>query len=179
MQDEIRSELSQMSFEDLQKLKEKLGTKVYNEALFGPRKVKKMTFKRENKNRPREMSAKKPVPRFKEVIHAKKNFPRDPRFDNLCGTFNPKIFKKTYEFLSDIKQTDLKTLKTKLQETKDPKMIRKIKYLIQRLENQLSEEKRKEQKEEKIQTEKKEIVEAIKGGRKPIFKKKCKSDLGR
>jgi ribosomal RNA-processing protein 36 len=40
-----------MSFEELQKLKERLGSKVYNEAMFGAHEVKRTNFKRENKNR--------------------------------------------------------------------------------------------------------------------------------
>ena len=40
-----------MSFEELQKLKEELGSKVYNEAFFGAKKEKKINFKRDNKNR--------------------------------------------------------------------------------------------------------------------------------
>jgi ribosomal RNA-processing protein 36 len=47
----IREELSKMSFEELQKLKEQLGSKVYNEEMFGTSQVKKTNFKRENKNR--------------------------------------------------------------------------------------------------------------------------------
>ncbi|OAD60368.1 Ribosomal RNA processing protein 36 like protein [Eufriesea mexicana] len=112
--DQIRAELSQISFEDLQKLKEKLGVKVYKETLFGPRKVKQVDFKRENKNRPRELSAKKPISRFREVIQVKKNIPRDPRFDSLCGTFDKKRFNKAYSFLSDVKKNDLEKLKKKL-----------------------------------------------------------------
>ncbi|XP_076666945.1 ribosomal RNA processing protein 36 homolog [Andrena cerasifolii] len=171
-QNQIRAELSQMSFEDLQKLKEKLGTKVYKEALFGPRNARKVDFKRGNKNRPREMSAKKTVSRFQEVVQVKKHLPRDPRFDSLCGTFKPKEFKKAYGFLSDMKQNDLKALKKKLKETEDPKMIKKIKYLIQRLENQIHEEKRRDNKEERKKHEKEGIAEAIKRGEKPSFKKK-------
>ncbi|XP_034177021.1 ribosomal RNA processing protein 36 homolog [Osmia lignaria lignaria] len=176
-QDQIRAELSQMSFEDLQKLKEKLGTKIYKEALFGPGKVRKIEFKRENKNRPREMSAKKPVSRFREAVHVKKSIPRDPRFDSLCGTFDQKVFKKTYGFLGEMKKNDLAALKKQLKETEDPKIIKKVKYLIQRLENQLREEKRKEQDEEQKSKEKKEIVEAIKRGEKPAFKKKSEKKV--
>jgi hypothetical protein len=47
----IREELSKMSFEELQKLKEQLGSKVYNEAMFGTSQTKETNFKRENKNR--------------------------------------------------------------------------------------------------------------------------------
>lgn len=161
-----------MSFEDLQKLKEKLGSKIYKETLFGPRKVKKINFKRENKNRPREESAKKPVSRFKEIIHVKKNIPRDPRFDSLCGTFDQKRFKKAYGFITEMKENDLKELRKQLNDTKDPKKIKKIKYLIQRLENQLHEEKRKREEEEKKYQEKKELIEVMRRGEKPVFKKK-------
>lgn len=171
-QDQIRSELSQMSFEDLRKLKEKIGSKVYNEALFGPRKTKQTSFKRENKNRPREMSAKKTVSMLKQVIHVKKNIPRDPRFDTLCGTFDEKLFKKSYGFLHDLRKNDLEALKEELKNATEPKAIKKIKYLIQRLENQIREETRKQQKNEEQVEEKKNIVEAIKKGEKPIFKKK-------
>ncbi|KOX77066.1 Ribosomal RNA processing protein 36 like protein [Melipona quadrifasciata] len=177
-QDEIRKELSQMSFEDLQKLHQKLGSKVYKEALFGPRKVnKKAEFKRENKNRPREMSAKKPVSRFREVVQVKKHIPRDPRFDSLCGTFDKKEFRKAYGFINEIKENDLKELKKQLDETDDPKRIKKIKYLIQRLENQLHEEKRRKLKEKEEYEEKKEIVRAIKQGQKPVFKKKSEKRI--
>nr|XP_050865084.1 ribosomal RNA processing protein 36 homolog [Vespula vulgaris] len=176
-QDEIRTELSHMSFEDLQKLKEKLGTKVYNETVFGSRKKKEVLFKRENKNRPREMSTKKQVPRFREIIQVKKHIPRDPRFDSLCGDFNEKAFRNAYSFINDIKKENLVTLKSELQKTDDPKEIKKIKYLIQRLENQLREQKRKNMKEEKKIEEKKLIVKAIKSGQKPSFKKKSEKKV--
>ncbi|KAI4498899.1 hypothetical protein M0802_006074 [Mischocyttarus mexicanus] len=168
----IRAELANMSFQDLQKLKERLGTKVYNETVFGPRKKKIVSFKREDKNRPREMSTKKQVSRFREVIQVKKNRPRDPRFDSLCGDFNEKAFQNAYSFINEIKMNNLETLKNELKETDDPKEIKKIKYLIQRLENQIREQKRTQMKKEKEIQEKKEIMDAIKSGQKPTFKKK-------
>lgn len=72
-----------LSFEELQKLKERIGAKVYKEALFGKydagkSKEERKVFKRENKNRPREMSSKKPVPMF-DVPKAKNKQIRDPR----------------------------------------------------------------------------------------------------
>lgn len=163
-----------MSFEDLQKLKEKLGTKVYNETIFGKKNKKKPEFKRENKNRPREISAKKPIPRYKEATQVKKIISRDPRFDSLCGTFDEKAFRHSYAFINKLRENDLKTLHKELKETTDIKTIKKIKYLIQRLENQLREEKKKKGKEEKKGEEKKELLESVKRGEKPTFKKKCK-----
>ena len=88
--------LSKLSFEELQKLKERLGTNIYNEAMFGSKrknlKTTQSEFKRENHNRPREMSSKKPVySGIKCDTKVKKHMPRDPRFDSLCGTFNEKV----------------------------------------------------------------------------------------
>ncbi|XP_015584831.1 ribosomal RNA processing protein 36 homolog [Cephus cinctus] len=174
---QIREELSHMSFEDLQKLKEKLGTKVYNEAMFGTRRAKKTEFKRENKNRPREASAKKQVPRYMEVVPLKKTAPRDPRFDSLCGTFNEKAFKHSYAFLTKLRESDLEALKKELKESDDPKRIKKIKYLIQRLENQLREENKRKLEEERNKIEKQEIAEDIKEGKKPSFRKKSEKKI--
>lgn len=164
-----------MSFEDLQKLKERLGSKFYNEAVFGasPRPKKRADFKRENKNRPREATSKIQVPRFKEVVPVKKQVLRDPRFDSLCGTFNEKAFKNSYKFLNEFVENDLKALRSELKSTEDPKTVKKIKYLIQRLENKQRESKNRETKELRDVEEKKEKIETLKRGEKPVFKKKC------
>lgn len=173
-QKQIREELKHMSFENLQKLKEKLGTKIYNETIFGKKKEKKREFqRRKNKNSPLEMSAKKAVSVIKGLAPVKRVISRDPRFDSLCGTFDNKAFKHSYAFLNELKQNDLKALQKQLKETTEPKTVKKIKYLIQRLENQLREEKRQKQKEENKQQEKRELIESIKQGKKPAYKKKC------
>jgi ribosomal RNA-processing protein 36 len=165
-----------MSFENLQKLKEKLGLKVYNAAMFGVKKSKRITYTRENKNRPREETAKKQVSRFRDVVvPVRKKMLRDPRFDSLCGKFNPKAFKNSYSFLTKVRENDLQALKKELETEEDEKQIKKIKYLIQRLENQIREEKKKEEREQKAKEETQEIATAIKTGKKPNFQKKCKS----
>ncbi|KAK0182851.1 hypothetical protein PV327_000943 [Microctonus hyperodae] len=175
--EKIREELSHMSFEDHQKLKEKLGSKVYNSTMFGSRPVKKRTFRIESRDKPTEMSAKKPVSRLMQAIRVKKHTVRDPRFDSLCGTYDEKIFKSAYSFLDEVKKNDLKKLKEELKATEDPKTIKKIKYLIQRLENQLREETRKKQREESKKAEQKAILEAIERGEKPQFKKKSEKKI--
>lgn len=142
--------------------------------MFGFRDVNTREFKRKNNDAPAEMSAKRQVTRFREVIPIKKQELRDPRFDSLCGTYDEKHFKKAYSFLNQVKENDLKALQKELKITKDPKTIKKIKYLIQRIENQLREESRKKQKEVAKAIEKKEIFEAMKNGEKPQYRKKCK-----
>lgn len=58
-----RQKLGKMNIEEIQKLKEKLGLKLFNQKLKGTGRARKTEFKRENKNRPRELSSKKTVSR--------------------------------------------------------------------------------------------------------------------
>ena len=51
-------------------------------------------MKRDNKNRPKEMSSKKPVKRYRDVVGVSaenKHEKRDPRFDSMCGEFDEKV----------------------------------------------------------------------------------------
>ncbi|KAJ6638065.1 Ribosomal RNA processing protein 36 like [Pseudolycoriella hygida] len=172
----IRGELSAMSFEDLIKLKQKLGAKVYNATVLGTedrgKRQMKTEFKRENKNRPREMSSKRPVPllgndkgKAKEIAKAV----RDPRFDPNCGEFNATKFKENFSFVADIKANELNELKAKLKESNDPKEIKKIKFLIQRMQNQNLEEKKRKAREHLMDEEKQEIKRAKAEMRMPIY----------
>ena len=92
----IREEISGMSIEELLALKEKIGSKMFDQGLGLAKKSSyKDKFKRENKNRPRmEPISKRPVKRSQDVVgvksEAKKQF-RDPRFDPLCGEYDEKV----------------------------------------------------------------------------------------
>ena len=91
----IRQELSNLSFEELQKLKEKIGSKKFNKTLLAGTSKKPepavREFKRANPNRPREMSSKCRKVEVKQAIQVPKVFKSDPRFDNLCGEFHEKV----------------------------------------------------------------------------------------
>ena len=97
----FRSKLSKMSIEEIQRLKNKIGLKLFNQKMSGKTSTQQnqADFKRENKNRPREMSSKKQVSRFREVIVTSKLEleKRDPRFDPNCGEFDDKLFKDNYK----------------------------------------------------------------------------------
>lgn len=165
-----------MSFEELQKLKEKLGSKIYNETIFGKNNRKpKSNFKRANKNRPREMSSKRPVKIENHLISVKKQAPpRDPRFDPLCGAYDKKSFKANYNFLKDLRKKERQELQKEYENTTDPQRQRKIKLLMQRLDNQIREQEKTEKQEKKVEEEKRYIKETLKKGERPEFKKKCK-----
>ena len=88
----IRQELSTLSFEELQKLKEKIGSKKFNLTVTGAKKkTPVMDFKRANPNRPRELSSKSRRIETKAAVQVAKVFKNDPRFDNLCGEFHEKV----------------------------------------------------------------------------------------
>jgi hypothetical protein len=93
----IREELSALTFEELQKLKEKIGSKKFNQTLIGVKKKPQLRtdFKRANPNRPREISSKSRRIEPKVAIQVPKVFRSDPRFDNLCGEFHEKVCKNS------------------------------------------------------------------------------------
>ena len=170
----FRKKLSKMSIEEIQRLKNKLGTKLFDKKMSGSNEQQKTDFKRENKNRPREMSSKKQVKRFREVVVASKLEKRDPRFDPNCGDFDDKLFKENYNFVNEYKAGDLKFLKKQLQEEDDSERKKSIKYLIQRTENQLRQLEHDKSKEEEKKAEIEERRNQLKAGIKPKYISKSK-----
>lgn len=165
-----------MSFEDLIKLKAKLGAKVYNEAVFGQHRSKERPGiqkkqRRDNKNRPRVMGVKRPVPLKgkDEILAGAKTGPRDPRFDANCGEFNVKQFKENFSFVGEIKERELEELKQRLKTSDDAKEQKKIKYLIQRMQNQGTEERKRKIREGVRAEERLEIQNAKKEFKKPHY----------
>lgn len=171
-----REKLTKMSIEDIQKLKERLGLKLFHQKMSGtaPVRGKRVDFKRDNKNRPREMSSKKTVGRFREVVQVAKVQKRDPRFDPLCGEFDEKLFKDNYKFVNEIKSQDLTFLKKQIREEEDPERRKSIKYLIQRTENQLRQEAQNKVKEQQEVAERNEKKDQLNAGVKPFYVSKSK-----
>lgn len=173
-----------MSFAELIKLKETLGSKIYNEAMFGDtnerqklgKQLQKQKFKRENKNRPREETAKKQVPLLgkRKSNDSAGTAPRDPRFDSNCGTFDRSQFKEDYSFVSEIREKELNELKAQLKVTTDPDEKTKIKLLIQRMNNQNLEEKKLKERKMVELSERRNVQKAIKSNQKPFFVSKSK-----
>ncbi|KAL3285614.1 hypothetical protein HHI36_000143 [Cryptolaemus montrouzieri] len=175
---QVREKLSTMSFEDIQKLKEKIGSKLYNETVFDTKKRKSQTtFKRENKNRPREMSSKIRIKVKNSVNVAKKPTPRDPRFDSLCGEYDEKSFKTNYKFINTLRKKEKKELEDELENTTDFDRKKQIKYLLQRMDNQIREHEKKEKLEQQKLEEKREMRLQLQRGEKPVYKRKSEKKL--
>ncbi|XP_065563072.1 ribosomal RNA processing protein 36 homolog [Artemia franciscana] len=173
----IPEELSKLSFEELQELKERLGTKNFAEAVYSKKRQNGGEIShRVNKNRPREVSSKIPPSKWKKekVVKQEK---RDPRFDIRCGEFSRHHFKKQYEFVNDLRSEELRKLKEEFGVETDIKRKAKIKYLIQRLSNQLKEEERRKEEEAKMTEENKKRQADVAEGVTPFYVKKSDQRL--
>ncbi|KAK3562086.1 hypothetical protein QTP86_027183 [Hemibagrus guttatus] len=132
---ELKPDLSTMSFEEIMRLQSKIGTKAYNKLIHEAKKKKQdlEPAKRLNKDRPQEISAKKPVSFFRKVGSAKGPILRDPRFDDLSGEFKPEVFSQTYKFINDIKQQEAEMVKKKLKKVKSNAKKEELKSFLKRM----------------------------------------------
>ncbi|KAF7801384.1 ribosomal RNA processing protein 36-like protein [Senna tora] len=165
-EEEIEQELADATFEELQKARSNGSYTIFRK----PNEEKKP--KRANKNRPMEVSCKKPVPVLRDVIQAPKKVVRDPRFESLCGRLDPDGFRKRYNFLfeNDLpaeKQALLKDLK----KCKDPDRINEIEERISWIDKQLKSDSAKRVDTEILNKHKKKEREAAKQGKRPYYLK--------
>ncbi|ORY25672.1 DUF947-domain-containing protein [Rhizoclosmatium globosum] len=128
---------------------------------------KKEIKKRTSKHAPAEMTSKRPVPRYRQVVELpKKEEHRDPRFNKFSGKFNEGLFKRSYGFLEDTKRTKLKSCERRWSRRKIP-----LKKKSWSLSKQI--QKQKEEKQKNIQRQwKKSEMEAVKQGKKAFYLKK-------
>ncbi|KAJ8032481.1 Ribosomal RNA processing protein 36-like [Holothuria leucospilota] len=143
---QLRPELADVSFEDLQQIEQKVGSKLYNEVLFGQKEPIDHRRKEQNESRdrgkkkhkqrkdqPLEMSSKRPVHKVKNVMNAKKRVFRDPRFDDLSGSFKEETFEKNYSFIKDIKKRERESVQKALRNCEDEEEAIKLKKLLYRM----------------------------------------------
>ncbi|KAK9359775.1 hypothetical protein V1504DRAFT_441076 [Lipomyces starkeyi] len=132
-----------------------------------------MRKKRVSKHAPQEVSAKKPVSRFREVIEVPKIVRRDPRFESLSGKFDDAQFRKNYAFLDEYRAAELKDLALRLKKTKDPNEIQDLQREYQSLESKLKVSKRKDFERQILNEHEKKEKELVKQGKKPFYLKKA------
>ncbi|KAI9595318.1 hypothetical protein BDF19DRAFT_496140 [Syncephalis fuscata] len=95
----------------------------------------KIPAKPTGKHRPIEVTSKKPVGRFRQVVESDKKKSRDPRFDRLSGHFNEDLFQKAYGFIDEYRQSELQQMKQELRKTKRPEQAESLQQTIKRLES--------------------------------------------
>ncbi|KAI9156777.1 hypothetical protein LWI28_012061 [Acer negundo] len=164
---EIERELAEVTFGDLQKARSDGSHLVYRKD-----NQEKKTG-RANKNRPMEVSAKKPVSRFREVVQAPKRVVRDPRFESLCGQLDVEGFRKRYDFLFENNlPAEKEELKKQLKKTNDPNVVDGLKKRASWIDKQLKLESSAKSSDAAILAQhKKKEKEAAKHGKRPYYLK--------
>lgn len=56
---------------------------------------------------------------------------RDPRFDPLCGHYNPSLFDRSYGFLKDYQVSEVETLKGEAKKTKSAEEKEKLEKAVE------------------------------------------------
>ncbi|KAJ8378827.1 hypothetical protein AAFF_G00233960 [Aldrovandia affinis] len=169
-EEDIKRELSTMSFEDIMALQSKVGRKMYNEVAYGAKsKAAHERKKRLNKNRPTEISAKRPAPFLRQVVHVKKSVLRDPRFDDLSGEYKPEIFEQTYGFIQDLKRKEMQVVQKRLRSVKSAKKKEQLELLLKRMVNQEKAHERQKMKREKELEMKRTHREMVGEGQRPFY----------
>ncbi|XP_058129163.1 ribosomal RNA processing protein 36 homolog isoform X2 [Anopheles ziemanni] len=187
------AEFKEIPFEDLLQLQRRLGSRMYNEAIFGTSRERKVKggssnpakkLKSGNKSSsssesdddsgPEEVTSKRKVPALgmAKNKHLTKEGPRDPRFDSKHGYFSGRQFRKNYSFINELRQKELKKLKNSLENATDPEEADKIKFVIQRTHNQIHEYKKQKALDEGRMLEKQQARQAIQEGKRPFYERK-------
>lgn len=163
---EIEQELADVTFEELQRARADGSDTVYRK-LNSEGKIG-----RANKNRPMEMSSKKPVSRFREIIQVPKKATRDPRFESLSGQLDVERFKKRYNFLyEDNLPAEKEELKKQMRKSNDPEEVNELKSRLSWIDKQLKSTGMKHTEREILAEHKKKEREAAKQGKQPYYLK--------
>lgn len=177
----LRKQLKDLSYEELESLKQKMGLKEYNEAMFAsrtgksiPRNKKRRKFEKTNKHRPKEISSKIRVPKMRQIVAVPQKVRKDPRFDNQCGEFNEKIWNTEYSFIRDIQKTEAEDLKTKIKTVDDKTTKKEMRKFIQRVTDKEKSIEVKQREEQKKKLDKEENKKRVAEGKRPFYVKKCK-----
>mmetsp|Transcript_87330 Transcript_87330/g.232732 ORF Transcript_87330/g.232732 Transcript_87330/m.232732 type:complete len:278 (-) Transcript_87330:62-895(-) len=163
----LRASLSDIPFEVLQEMR-KDGTvrnqQEKKESLDKPR--------RKSKHAPLEMSSKRPVSRYREVVAMPTKRNVDPRFERTSGKLNEELFRKSFAFVAQKRQEEMKELKQRMSKIKDPtareELAAELDALQRVQQREAAVEARRERETERKRTERKLVRE----GKKPFFLKK-------
>ena len=136
--------------DQLRRLKQQLRTVVTATAP----KASKTVYKRENKNRPREVSAKR-----REWKQEPKIVRRDPRFEESCGHLDEEQFQKDYAFLHEMREQERRKIARMARREKDADRKESLLRLKQRIENQAVSQRQRHEEKQVVQQLKQQAKE--------------------
>ena len=129
--------------------------------------------KRANKNCPSEVTSKKPVARFRQVVVVHKNSRRDPRFgDGSCTKFSSERFNQAYSFLNEYKASEIADLSQKLKKQKDATIRHDMKMQLASMKREVAEKARERRISEMKSKQKAAEKKAVAAGKTPFYLKK-------
>ena len=128
--------------------------------------------KRLNKHRPKEVSSKKPVSRFREVVKPTRRKPRDPRFDAMSGTYNEAECAKSYEFLDGYRDIEAAELTKTMKKVKNEERKKALSMEVSRLKSQNNARMQKLKAAERKRDLKRISRSFVQAGHKPYYMKK-------
>ncbi|KAK0416764.1 hypothetical protein QR680_012670 [Steinernema hermaphroditum] len=192
---DFQKRVTSLPLKKVKELQQKLGLKLFQKMMNGDPKAEERElkrrrededeedeeapdnkFKRENRNRPREVSCKKPVSVYRNVYGentriSKKKKGFDPRFDGRCGEFDAMEHDEDYNFLNDIRKKEKETLKKEYKKIRmaDPEKAARVKKAILAMENREKSRKEVEMKREVVEEVRQSNIERMHKGMKPIF----------
>ncbi|KAG9291755.1 hypothetical protein G9A89_012040 [Geosiphon pyriformis] len=176
----LQRDLAEIPFEKLLEVQRKYGTdnqiannKEHEKTLENRlRKNNHGPQKRAHKNRPMEITSKKPVGRFRQIVELSAEKRRDPRFDNISGKLNQDLFEKSYHFLNDYKTSEIKAIQKEIKNEKDLNEKERLQKLLSKLEFKTKSEQLSKQRKELKHERKKAELERVTKGKKPFYLKK-------
>ncbi|KAL8620269.1 hypothetical protein ACOMHN_064559 [Nucella lapillus] len=167
-------ELSDLTAEEMQSLKEKMGLKAFRRVFddIEAAKGKKQPQTKASKNRPEEVSSKQRLDPLSKLRKTKKKMYRDPRFDNISGTYREDCFHRDYSFIKDLKMEEKKKVKKQLKKEKNQEKKHKLKGILNKMAQEEQTSEIKQNKKKLLQDWKDKEREQIKEGKTPFFLKK-------
>jgi len=121
---------------------------------------------------PEEVSSKIKKFRPRNVVELNRRRKRDPRFDDLSGTYNEKQFEQSYEFLNDIRTKEFDSVKKQLKKEKDVDKKAEMHKLLTRMKQQNKAKEDGVKRRDKESERKKEEQALVGQGKKPFYMKK-------
>ncbi|WIA41240.1 hypothetical protein OEZ86_004852 [Tetradesmus obliquus] len=172
----IEQQLADIPFEVLEKLSRDGKGPTPAAARAAALEAKHKVFHRETKNRPQEVSSKRPVSRFREVIQVPKQPSKDPRFDQTIGgkSFSNEAYSRRYAFLYDeVLPQERAALKQQLKKEKSEGKRRELQAQMTRLQQQLNDESVRRKSKQLEQEWKSTEKAAVAAGKSPFFLSKA------
>lgn len=171
----LEDQVADVPFEELEALRRDGRGLVGRAARVAAAREAGRSFKRENKDRPQEVSSKRPVGRFREVIQVPHSQHRDPRFASGPGggpASSDPSFRRRYAFVyDDVLPREREELVAKIKKEKNPKFKARLQAQLQRINTQIRDEDLRRRTQALEADWKTKEKAAVSGGKSPFFLK--------